>query len=156
MIIARILLGFILIIHKNQELVNTIKNILKIFPEGIIIQSIDHNSKTPIVQFINDSAAKDIISYSNPVGKPIFDEKLDYILKEAKEQVSGNDSYQEHGQEVNRHSLFNFLWNHQEQINEENKVVSSSIELHRDSGSSGHDNMHFKVKSMKVKWGSYK
>ena len=24
------------------------------------------------------------------------------------------------------------------------------------SGSSGHDNMHFNVKSMKVRWGSYK
>ena len=45
MVIARTLLGFILMIHKNHDLIETIKKILEVFPEGIIIQSLDKDSQ---------------------------------------------------------------------------------------------------------------
>ena len=80
MIVARILLGFLLVIHKNKELIKTIKKILKVFPEGIIIQSLDKTSKELIVQFANEIAEKDVISYDDIRGSPIDNFKLNYEI----------------------------------------------------------------------------
>ena len=48
--------------HKNKELIKTIKKILQVFPEGIIIQSFDQESQNLIMQFVNDAAVKNISS----------------------------------------------------------------------------------------------
>ena len=80
MIVARILLGFLLVIHKNKELIKTIKKILKVFPEGIIIQSLDKTSKELIVQFANEIAEKHVISYDDIRGSPIDNFKLNYEI----------------------------------------------------------------------------
>ena len=61
MIIARIILAFLVLIYNNQKLINTIKKILKIFPESILIQTQDQKSGKLIVQFVNDTAAKEMI-----------------------------------------------------------------------------------------------
>ena len=155
MIAARIILGFILTIYKNQELAKTIKNILKIFPESIIIQSIDEKSDSPIIQFVNDSAIKDIIDYDDPVGKPIINERLQYILAEVK-HIKDSESSNQHGQETNTYSLSELLQYHIDLIEIKDKVVLTSIELHSKAKPSNFDILHFNVKSMKVKWGSYK
>ena len=70
-----------MLIHNNEELVKTIKKILQIFPEGILIQTLDQDSEKLVVQLVNDTAAKEIIEYPNPCGKPINDEKLKYEFK---------------------------------------------------------------------------
>ena len=70
MVIARVLLGFILMIHNNQELIKTIKRIFEVFPEGIIIQSFDKEAKWLVVKFTNDTA-KEVIDYENSSNKPI-------------------------------------------------------------------------------------
>ena len=155
MIAARIILGFILTIYKNQELVKTIKNILKIFPESIIIQSIDEKSDSPIIQFVNDLAIKDIIDYEDPVGKPIINERLQYILAEVK-HIKDSESFNQHGHEANTYSLSELLQYHIDLIEIKDKVALTSIELHSKAKPSNFDILHFNVKSMKVKWGSYK
>ena len=73
MVISRLLLGFILVIYKNQELIKTIKRILEVFPEGIIIQSKEKNNNELLLQFVNDTASKEIISKENISGKIIED-----------------------------------------------------------------------------------
>ena len=80
MVIARIILGFINLVYTNQELVQTIKKILQVFPEGIIIQSLDERSKKLIVRFVNDTAAENILNYENPVDKSIREDKLNYVF----------------------------------------------------------------------------
>ena len=65
MVIARILLGFILMIHNNQDLICTMKKILEVFPEGIIIQSFDESTQQLVVKFANNSAANEIINYQD-------------------------------------------------------------------------------------------
>ena len=154
MIIARILLGFILIIQKNQELVNTIKNILKIFPEGIIIESIDEESKKSLVQFVNDAAVNDIINYENPIGKPIIDERLDYFLKEVSDYKE-SECFIDQGHVETRMTLSELLQKHLNRVKYGENIISSNIEINQMS-STNPQNKFFNVKSMKVKWGSFK
>ena len=154
MIIARILLGFILIIKKNQELTNTIKNILKIFPEGILIQSIDENTKETILKFANDTAKADIINYEDPIGLPILDEKLEYILKEV-DDYKETENFVDQGHEINRMTLSELLSKHLYFIEIHENVVTSNIEL-ISTVNSNPQSKYFNVKSMRVKWGSCK
>ena len=81
MIIARLILAFLMMIHNNQELIKTIKKILLIFPEAILIQTVDEDSERLILQLVNDTAAKEIIKYDNPWGQSIDDNKLEYNFK---------------------------------------------------------------------------
>ena len=73
MVVARILLGFFEIMHNNQVLIETIKKILQVFPDGIIIQSLDEETQNLVLQFINNAAARDIVNYESPLNKPIDD-----------------------------------------------------------------------------------
>ena len=66
MIIARLILTFLMMIHNNQELNKTIKKILLIFPEAILIQTINDNSGKFVVQLVKNTTAKEIIKYDNP------------------------------------------------------------------------------------------
>ena len=83
MIVARILLGFISLQHNNQELINTIKRILQVFPEGIIIQSLDENTRKFVVKFANNEALQKILKYEEPLDKPIDNTKLDFKVIES-------------------------------------------------------------------------
>ena len=66
MIIARIILVFLLLIHNNQELVKVIYKVLQIFPEGFLVQQQDSQTQSLVVQFVNDTAAKEILDYESP------------------------------------------------------------------------------------------
>ena len=41
MMIAKVLLEFLNLINKNEELIKTIKHILQVFPEAVLIQTYD-------------------------------------------------------------------------------------------------------------------
>ena len=73
MVVARILLGFFEIMHNNQVLIETIKKILQVFPDGIIIQSLDEETQKLVLQFINNAAVREIANYESPLNKPIDD-----------------------------------------------------------------------------------
>ena len=81
MVVAKILLGFILMLSNNHELINTVKKILQVFPEGIVIQSFDENTQKLVVKFVNNTATKEIINYTNYIGKEIDDNKLEFKIE---------------------------------------------------------------------------
>ena len=81
MVISRIILGFILMIHNNQDLIKTIKRILEVFPEAIIIQSFDKDTSKLVLQFTNQAAKKEVIDYPDSSGKPIDEQHLNYVIK---------------------------------------------------------------------------
>ena len=81
MVISRIILGFILMIQNNQDLIKTIKRILEVFPEAIIIQSFDKDTSKLVLQFTNQAAKKEVIDYPDSSGKPIDEQHLNYVIK---------------------------------------------------------------------------
>ena len=41
-------------LQRNKRLIKTIKNILEVFPEAVLIQSLDENTSTFILKFMNE------------------------------------------------------------------------------------------------------
>ena len=44
------------LIKENKDLIHTIKTILQVFPEGVIIRSLDQKSKQTLMKFANEIA----------------------------------------------------------------------------------------------------
>lgn len=59
--ISNMVKDLILTVHENKELVNTIKNILQVLPESVIVQSLDSNSQKVVLKYANDLAFKTFI-----------------------------------------------------------------------------------------------
>ena len=152
MIVARILLGFLLVIHNNSELIKTIKKILEVFPEGIVIQSLDKRSQELVVQFANEAATKNVISYDGAQGCPIDSSKLDYEIKD--ENDSGNlNLEQEDSASLSTICLSKFLAQQVEVVQSNDKEVSVPVEfISKDSDKDSTTSKFYIVKTLKVKW----
>ena len=126
MVIARIVLGFIELIQKNQELVRTIKHILQVFPEGVIIQSIEESQPEGlVVRFVNDTAKKEILTYENPIDCSIDESKMHYLVKEIQKDADTVD------QDAARSSLkiTDILNSHLLILKDNNLDATSEIEI---------------------------
>ena len=128
MLIARIILVFLMLIRNNQELVKIIYKILQIFPEGFLIQELDKDSEQLIVQFVNDTAAKEIVNYENPCGKPIDDSKLNYTVKKINTSQDETQHYPNDEGRIIASSLSKTLQSHVNII-ENNIEAIYSIEI---------------------------
>ena len=124
MLIARILLGFLQMVNNNAELVKTIKKILQVFPEAIVIQSFDKYIDEYSVNFVNQTAEKKIIQYENPCDAPIQDDNIHYLIKTESPLCSANNV-----PKSKMLTLSNILKEHIEQLNEVETEVSNPIEI---------------------------
>ena len=80
MVVARALLGLFEIMHNNQVLIETIKKILQVFPDGIMIQSLDEETQKLVLQYINNTTVREIAKYEEPLNKPIDDTATPIII----------------------------------------------------------------------------
>ena len=126
MVVARILLGFIIILQSNQQLIKTIQRILQVFPEGIIIQSLDEKSQQVVLQFVNNTANREIINYDYSWEKPIEDSKLDYMIAMVDNVWQNNiNEYQD----IQFYKLSEYLQSQIDEVCRTHTEVTSSIEL---------------------------
>ena len=154
MVIARILLGFILIIHNNQELIKTIKKILEVFPEGIIIQSFDKVSNKLILQFSNEAASKEILNYENLLGKPIDEDKLNIVLKTSDNIKWTNWIWQK--EDLESYSLPEFLQFHTYSAQVIESEVWSSVEVCSKEYNEETDSLKSQFYNVKTLWTRWK
>ena len=106
MMIAKVLLEFIHLIHKNEELVRIFKHILQVFPEAVLIQTYDEKTKKIVFKFANDVAKRDILNYDSAfrnsafsdknshhsfdlLDQPVADKNLNYIFTEVEKMRQG-------------------------------------------------------------------
>ena len=150
MIVARILLGFLVVIHNNSELIKTIKKILEVFPEGIVIQSLDKRSQELVVQFANEAAAKNVISYQGIQYNPIDDSKLNYDIKVEKE-ASRSNLEPEDDISFSTVSLSQLLDQQIEAVQHKDIEVSVPVEF-KDKNNDSAKSKFYIVKTLKVKW----
>mmetsp|Transcript_20398 Transcript_20398/g.18060 ORF Transcript_20398/g.18060 Transcript_20398/m.18060 type:complete len:145 (+) Transcript_20398:646-1080(+) len=61
MVMSKIVLNFIQVIHQNEQLISTIKNILEIFPEAVIIRGYDKDKQQKSELFANIAAKLNIL-----------------------------------------------------------------------------------------------
>ena len=128
MVVSRVLLGFILMICNNQELIKTVKWILEVFPEGIIIQSIEKDSNKLTLQFSNDTANNEILGFKSSIGKPIQDQYLDFTIKVNDVQ---NKNYSSKSIKQQNSSLSELLETHAHTVLRGEAETSNSLEIKR-------------------------
>ena len=151
------------------------KNILEVFPEGVIIESIDPKTRKNIVNFVNYAAKMEL--FENDV---IF-QKLDTAAKEVKIKNFKVNSTQNFGEDELRLenspdlTLQKLLDCHKKYVMKYSKDIESEIEIpsqlkslrkstdikHKlDSFSEDHDSTEsgdfYRVKTIKVAWESSK
>ena len=157
MIIARLILAFLLMIHNNQELIKTIKKILLIFPEAILIQTVDEDTGKLVVQLVNDTAVKEIIEYNNPCGQPVSDDQLKYFFKMVDNSKNSSFSSDDTPQITKLSSL---LESHVDKTQVNGTETASSIELWTGScddkqlDDKTHSCKHYNIKTVQLKWGT--
>ena len=168
MMFAKVLLKFLNLIHKNEELVRTIKHILQVFPEAVLIQTYDEKRKNIVIKFANDAAKRDILNYDSALcnswfnehdsnhsfdflDKPIVDENLNYIFIEVENWDKSNSNLQLPPPAESIH-LSELLETHVDAImSGEDEVVTSVQMTHLNPLV---EPKHFNAKTVKVKWES--
>ena len=109
----------ILLVKTNKELTHTIRTILQVFPEGVVIRSLDSISKNTITKFAND-VAKNVLNWEIDNEESLKSSKVQPIS-------SINESF--HPNLQNKLNLSDFLNQQEIKLNEnENKSNTKFIE----------------------------
>mmetsp|Transcript_37766 Transcript_37766/g.43411 ORF Transcript_37766/g.43411 Transcript_37766/m.43411 type:complete len:190 (-) Transcript_37766:91-660(-) len=128
MIVSKIILGFMDMLYKNRQLTMTIKHILEIFPEAVLIQNFDEKTQKLLIKFVNNSAKSNIIDYDSPYDKPVLDHKVNFTIKEIKHD-NDQDMIINQGSEGGQVTIGQLLEMHHNLLVENQVDVTSSIEL---------------------------
>ena len=156
MLVSLKLKEIIILLKTNKDLIHTIQTILQVFPEGVIIRSLDETSKQTILKFANNIAKKVLI-----------DE--DAVKEGVKLKVIDSDSFHSDREHENLIDLDEFLSQQENSILFEDsawaeqmiKVKQTLDQLQDDFvNNADHDQpweeTFFNVKSIKVWWDNNK
>ena len=150
MLISLKLKEMIILLKTNKELIHTIQTILQVFPEGVIIRSLDETSQQIITKFANNISNKEFIEKEN---------------REIKINICGNQSFNEERRPQDSLSLEE-LFTNQEMKLEQDSIecfeqmiwVKRSIDqlqerfnIDQESAKNKEENF-FNIKSIKVNW----
>lgn len=155
MITSKIILGLLEHIQRNRKLIKTIKNILEVFPEAVLIQSLDDQSKSFVLSFINNTGTNNIVDYESPLDRPIDDDKLKLVIKSV-QTSSKSDAANSQGCLHRNATLSSVLEYHQSLISEAHSEVVSAIEVSSGQAGGHDENTHFSLKTVRVSWQDFK
>ena len=149
----------IILLKTNKDLIHTIQTILQVFPEGVIIRSLDETSKQTILKFANNIAKKDLDADAHADGQ-----QTDVKIK----LVDSNNA----SQDTEAHNLMRlerFLGRQEQCIIDEDadwaeqmiKVKHSIDHLQNEfvrniESDEYRDEAYFNVKSIRVSWDNNK
>lgn len=68
MIHSRTIKDMLILIKENKELIKTIIKILQMFPEGVIIQTLNSETMEYVTKYINKAAKDEILDLENELG----------------------------------------------------------------------------------------
>lgn len=146
------------LLKENQELTKTIKNVLEMFPESVIIQSLDSETKKFITRFANNASySSKLISdeikqadglgqyfqINNAVNMTILDDKMSQEDTKEAEIISFSALLQSQAKKLDNGHC-------------ENNTISQMLEAYIDNKfedtQEAYKTRHFTLKSIKVSW----
>ena len=162
MMIAKVLLEFLNLLHKNAELIRTINHILQVFPEAVLIQAFDDETKQMVIKFANNAAKKEILNWDQDIfgneneefnNKIIQDDNLIYVLTDVEHcSKTPQNSILLASEETI--TLSQLLRKHSNAIQNRETEVASTVQMQFKDKSV--ESKYFNIKTVKVKWESYK
>ena len=151
MLIAKFTRNFLETIHENKQLVQTIQNILKSLPEGVIIESKNDFTNQYVVKFANVTAKTTIFNKDpEDIALSVADLKIEVVNSNIDQfkQLENVDSDQQIN--MKKFGLSNILNYHKSHVDEDEEF-SSALEI-KSSLVADKRISHFIVKTVKVKW----
>lgn len=115
------------LIYENKELVSSIKKILEVFPEAVLIKTIESDSKNDEIKFINNSALDDFIGKADSTINFNELERLDLKVKEIKIIDPLDNEQNLYSTEIQK--LTDFLRNSEEKVLNSGCEYTTQIEL---------------------------
>ena len=156
LVISTIIKNLLESLQKNKELIETIKSILEVLPESIIIQQFDSQLEKNIIKFTNYKAQNKILNCNGVCRKFCNSELFNFKIKESDLQELKQS---EEMKEVPDISIINILNIHQQKlINQMNdNEVSSTIETTPITNEIEqpvviNESIFYLISSVKVKW----
>ena len=155
MVLCKIIRGLIALIHENKELVDTIKNILEVFPEGVIIEGLKPKTKQIVVKYANRVASEDLLNNINFNDKSIDGNQLDYAVEANLDIVDNAERpFDNRLRQDMVISLNSLLDAHKAKIDDTQNSISSYIRLvGKIAGVDDLNNTpYYNIKTISVKW----
>jgi len=148
------------VLKENKDLIKTIKTILQIFPEGVIIRSLDPESLKILTKFANDVAVNEHLSQDEDVQDVTTTAR---ILRQSGEAESIDD-YNSYPEELDLHMILSIQEAECKKLDDNMKAIENMIQVTRkynedvkvDSEDSQewdelrHDN--YNIKTIRVNW----
>lgn len=140
------------LIKENKELMEAIRNILQVFPESVIIQSVDSNNKKTLFKYANKAAVNNILLNSS------YEDK-DYVEDATKVKVVNQENSEDQFLELEK--LLDRQIEKIRNFNEENDSFKSFVEIAEpyfntdqifEDTSDESTRKFYTVKSLKVTW----
>ena len=154
MILSKIIKGLLQLIQQNQELVDTIKNMLEVLPEGVIIEGKDKPNDHVLVRYANRIATQDLFDGQWFEGKSINSNQTDAIIKLNSSLGDGSISSEDPLQsEDNQYTFHQLLEAHRAKIDQFETKVNSIIELvQKNPFDETYTSEYYHVKCIRVRW----
>jgi signal transduction histidine kinase len=141
MIHSRVFKDMLHLLKENKDLIQMIRKILEMFPEAVVIQSLDETMKKFIMKYANRNAMEHIV-------KSDYEEE-EYLRKvklvNGNEEISINDFLSQ------QNSKLEELNANQSSISAMIKIIKRPDSFERNSDEQN-DSKYYNVKTMKVKW----
>ncbi|CAI2382787.1 unnamed protein product [Moneuplotes crassus] len=134
--LSKIYLSFIEMNIKIKHLLKTIRKLLEVFPESVMIEAFDPQLKQNVMRFINNAAKKEF-SIDNQDQKSLLNPNMNFKISE---------KFEKHTKESS--NISEILRNHAKSVKETNQEISSEIKVARTDS----DEKYFTVKTIMVEW----
>ena len=145
----------IILLKIKRDLIHTIRNVLQIFPEGVIIKSIDPVSKMTIIKFANDVASKFFNKYNDKA--KLSDDYIVNIMensnKKIDEKVTLSEFLNEQELKIDTNKFANTdemvkLIDYTQKVEEINDFVRNT----KDDIKNEEKSEFYSIKSIRVQW----
>ena len=114
-------------LKENKDLIKTIKTILQIFPEGVIIRSLDPESLKILTKFANDVAVNEHLSQDEDVQDVTTTAR---ILRQSGEAESIDD-YNSYPEELDLHMILSIQEAECKKLDDNMKAIENMIQVTR-------------------------
>ena len=115
------------VLKENKDLIKTIKTILQIFPEGVIIRSLDPESLKILTKFANDVAVNEHLSQDEDVQDVTTTAR---ILRQSGEAESIDD-YNSYPEELDLHMILSIQEAECKKLDDNMKAIENMIQVTR-------------------------
>ena len=153
--LSKIVKVFLSLLFENKQLIKTIKHILEVFPEGIIIQTPKCDTENHEIKFTNEIAKKSLLTELDPERVPV-DHELGRLFRDSTDYQFQEDGENPNGEQIeNRLKTLNELLQIQkDKYIEFEADVSSRIDLLKgiDDDQEVEEVTSFDVKTIKISW----